>query len=444
MKLKILGHSSVFIEFCGKNILVDPCLEDDFIGIFRRFPDLGELDFQLPNPDILFITHHHWDVVCIRSLSKLDKKVRVLIPENQQLVKILDQLKFENVQILSPWQKIEIESGYLLAIPSEVSFGELGFLLHDKYSTFLNLADNRINESIINKINTSCPKIDLTFAPYQSYDEMAILKKENSKISSNFIKEQALLVSKLNSKVILPFKDGLYYPNIDYLNKKAFLYSPYYFIDLLKEQNYKIQSEILIPLDEITISNDGVDIKRDDYFTKNDLLNLYEVYRVFDSSVSFEKEEKKRIYSKLDLSMVEDYLLEDFYRHLSPKIKKQCRLECVIFTIDIIDSDFVYEIDFVTKKECFISSKKMNKTCVFSICYLDLIDLIEREQLLSILIQTDRVQLLGSNEQMKYRALDIMFDGGFNDAINLFAYIENILKKSMISYFTDEQKRLEC
>ncbi|MCJ8346895.1 MBL fold metallo-hydrolase, partial [bacterium] len=153
MEIKLLGHSSLYIEFCQQKIWVDPCLQDDYLGIFRRFPDMGEFDFQLPDPDYVFLTHHHWDVICIRTLLLVNKDVKVLIPQNEQLIQILKLLGFINIQIMEPWQEQKIADGRLITIPSEVSFGELGFLLKDDHSSFLNLADNRLTGSTIDRIN---------------------------------------------------------------------------------------------------------------------------------------------------------------------------------------------------------------------------------------------------------------------------------------------------
>ena len=188
---------------------------------FRRFPDLGDLDYHLPNPDMIILTHHHWDVVCIKTLLSFPSDLRIVIPNNSQLITVLRELEFSNVEVLEPWQTLELSGGQLMTIPSEVSFGEFGFVLSNGDSVFLNLADCRITDSIVEGVNQRFAHVDLCFAPFQSYDEMAVLKRENSRLSHEFLLEQASLISKIHSKVILPFKDGIYYPSSDLLNKKV-------------------------------------------------------------------------------------------------------------------------------------------------------------------------------------------------------------------------------
>lgn len=434
MQIKVLGHSSLYIEFRGCKILVDPCLQTELMGIFRRFPDIGEIDFQLPSPDMIILTHHHWDVVCIKTLMNLDKNIRVLIPNNQQLILILRQLEFRNVEVLSDWQEIDVSNGSLTVVPSDVSFGEMGFVLSDRESTFLNLSDCKINMHIVNQIKAKFSHIDLCLAPFQSYDEMAVLMRRDSKLSHRFLIEQVQFISQLSPKVVLPFKDGLYYPFSDLLNKKSFLYSPFQFIDVLKEYNSKIQSELLIGLDEVTLLDGKVNIDRENHFTTEELGDLFNEYRLFNEEQKYVQFECEREYRLIDLENIQGFLLEDFYRHLSPRMKKQCRLEGVVFSIDIVNCLVGYEIDFSTAEVKLKSSNELSTMCTFAIQLEDLEDLVYGRQLLSILMQTDRICVTGINDQMSYRALDIMFGAGFGDRLRLNSYIEHLHSNAIITY----------
>ncbi|MCO4784086.1 MAG: MBL fold metallo-hydrolase [Candidatus Cloacimonetes bacterium] len=434
MQIKVLGHSSLYIEFLDQKILVDPCLQSEIMGVYRRFPDLGDLDFQLPTADIIILTHHHWDVVCIETLLSFKKDIKILIPNNSQLISILKQLEFVNVEVLEPWQSINFIGGQLMSVPSHVSFGEMGFVLSTDTSTFLNLADCKVTNEIVQGINLRFETVDLCFAPFQSYDEMAVLKRENSKLSHQYLIEQATLISKIKSQVVLPFKDGIYYPNSDIMNKKSFLYSPFQFIKLMREINPNIQSDILISLDEITLLDSKVNIKRQDRFSSDELMALFNEYRFYDHNQNFGSGFQERVHSVEALIDVRKFLLEDFYRYLNAKMKKQCRLESVIFSIDIENCTTGFEVDFSTSHVELKPITDLSSVCVFNILLEDLIDLIHGRQLLSILMQTDRVSVKGLSDQMKYRALDIMFAAGFADSYKLDSYLSYIQENPIISY----------
>ena len=58
-------------------------------------PDPGPLDFKIPHPDIIILSHHHWDHVHIPTLYAFNKETTpIYIPENEQLQMILDILGF--------------------------------------------------------------------------------------------------------------------------------------------------------------------------------------------------------------------------------------------------------------------------------------------------------------------------------------------------------------
>lgn len=65
LTVDLLGHASLFFEFGGKIVHVDPC------GQFGKYD-------KLPKADIILITHHHadhFDVSAIKSISKKNTKI---------------------------------------------------------------------------------------------------------------------------------------------------------------------------------------------------------------------------------------------------------------------------------------------------------------------------------------------------------------------------------
>ena len=85
---------------------MDPWLSNEILGVCRRFPDPGSLKFEIPHPDYLILSHHHWDHVHIPTLQALDKKTPVFIPDNDQLKRILNLLNLVMEDVLTMPQKI--------------------------------------------------------------------------------------------------------------------------------------------------------------------------------------------------------------------------------------------------------------------------------------------------------------------------------------------------
>jgi L-ascorbate metabolism protein UlaG (beta-lactamase superfamily) len=77
------GHSSYFIQLDGKRILVDPVLSGSASPVPYSMNAFNGTDIyttdDLPEIDILFITHDHWDHLDHETITKLTPKIRKVI-----------------------------------------------------------------------------------------------------------------------------------------------------------------------------------------------------------------------------------------------------------------------------------------------------------------------------------------------------------------------------
>ena len=76
MRITLLGHASVLVELDGTTCLVDPVLDDPFeegtvVSCPRRAVDVD----QLPQVDILVVSHRHPDHFDVASLDLVARDV---------------------------------------------------------------------------------------------------------------------------------------------------------------------------------------------------------------------------------------------------------------------------------------------------------------------------------------------------------------------------------
>lgn len=79
MKIAWLGHSSSLVQMGDKNILIDPVLTEraspvGFIGP-KRFSEIALTCDNVPEIDVLFISHDHYDHLDYQTIRRIDSKV---------------------------------------------------------------------------------------------------------------------------------------------------------------------------------------------------------------------------------------------------------------------------------------------------------------------------------------------------------------------------------
>ena len=106
-----IGHATVLIQIAGMNILTDPVWSHraspfSWAGP-RRFTDPGVKIEDLPEIDIILLSHNHYDHMDISTLRQLKAKDNPLIYTGLGNVRYLQDRKIENVIEMDWWQEIE-------------------------------------------------------------------------------------------------------------------------------------------------------------------------------------------------------------------------------------------------------------------------------------------------------------------------------------------------
>lgn len=131
------GHSSMLIQMHGMNILVDPVFSRrispvSFAGP-KRFADAPVTVGELPDIDILIISHDHYDHLDYQVIKEIDKKVeRYIVPlgvENHLERWSVDKDKIHN---MAWWEEVTVRGLTIGCTPSR-HFSGRG--LDDRFAT---------------------------------------------------------------------------------------------------------------------------------------------------------------------------------------------------------------------------------------------------------------------------------------------------------------------
>ncbi|MGF1678592.1 MAG: MBL fold metallo-hydrolase [Candidatus Methylacidiphilales bacterium] len=96
-----IGHASFLIQTHEHNILVDPNWAR-WLMVIRRIRQAGLEIHELPNIDLVLITHAHFDHLNRRSLRLVAQRQPILVPEG--VGSLVHRLGFESVHEMSWWE----------------------------------------------------------------------------------------------------------------------------------------------------------------------------------------------------------------------------------------------------------------------------------------------------------------------------------------------------
>lgn len=119
-----LGHSSLFMQMHGKNILVDPVFSERISPVTwigpKKFSNPSITIAELPEIDILILTHDHYDHMDYRALKKLAPKVnKYVVPLGVECHLRKWKFDMEKISNMAWWEEIESDGIMIAATPAQ-------------------------------------------------------------------------------------------------------------------------------------------------------------------------------------------------------------------------------------------------------------------------------------------------------------------------------------
>ncbi len=112
--MTFLGHSTIFFDMDGTQLLTDPLLHGWVGPLRRRRPP--------PDPalvkaiDAVLISHLHLDHLDFRSLDLLGREKRILVPEGSE--RLMEKHGFHNIKALAPGESERVGTLNVTAVPA--------------------------------------------------------------------------------------------------------------------------------------------------------------------------------------------------------------------------------------------------------------------------------------------------------------------------------------
>ena len=124
LKLTWFGHSSSLIQLGSSNVLIDPVLEGraspvSFVGP-KRFAECPVTVEELPEINVLFISHDHYDHLEYSTIKKIHPKVkRFIVPLGIDRILTGWGVPAEKITALNWWEEITLDGVSYALTPSQ-------------------------------------------------------------------------------------------------------------------------------------------------------------------------------------------------------------------------------------------------------------------------------------------------------------------------------------
>jgi len=205
-----LGHATFYIQLDGVKILTDPVFGD--VPLTPRLAEFP-IDAKLLEPDIILISHGHYDHLDIKSLEVLDiynKGTQIVMPLN-----LSSYLKSgANVVELDWYDSYEVTDITIEALPAShwhrrgvFDFNSAlwcSFIIKSKSKTLFFAGDTAMNKHF-EEIKQKCTPIDIALLPIGAYEPQEVMK------DNHMNPQEALEAAKiLGAKEMIPYHYGTF------------------------------------------------------------------------------------------------------------------------------------------------------------------------------------------------------------------------------------------
>jgi L-ascorbate metabolism protein UlaG (beta-lactamase superfamily) len=245
-----LGHASILIETSGARILTDPILRDRITFLQRTNPAVDAALYR--DPDIVLISHLHYDHLDIRSLRMIPGQYRLVIPRGA--APVLEKQGFSGFQEISIGEQlsiagVNIQATYADHSPSRHPLGpaadSLGYLIRGDMRVYYP-GDTRLFPEMAAFAGEN---LDLALLPVWGWGPHRGRMHMGPK-------EAAQALKLLQPRLAVPIHWGTFIPWGLHRLKPAFCYyPPIEFAGFAKRIAPNVEVRILLPGERLTISD---------------------------------------------------------------------------------------------------------------------------------------------------------------------------------------------
>ena len=177
---KIHSHACIEVKTNKSNLLVDPWLIGScYWRSWWNYPPLKTIDFESINPDVIYITHVHWDHWHGTTLKKfLSKNVLIVTHDepNKRSYKDLVDFGFKNIKVLKHGEPFEFGDIKITPYQFGLFLNDSALVIESPNLKILNANDCKIAGQSLEQIKKNHGSFDFALRSHSSANDRVCYK----------------------------------------------------------------------------------------------------------------------------------------------------------------------------------------------------------------------------------------------------------------------------
>tara|TARA_B110000003_G_scaffold226868_1_gene227958 strand:- start:934 stop:2355 length:1422 start_codon:yes stop_codon:yes gene_type:complete len=304
---KIHSHACLELNTNSSKLLVDPWLVGScYWRSWWNYPPLKPVDFESLNPDVIYITHVHWDHWHGPTLKKfLSKDVLVVTHDepNKRSYDDLVEFGFKKIKILKHGESFSFGDIKITPYQFGLFLNDSALVIESPNLKILNANDCKIAGQSLEQIKKNHGDFDFALRSHSSANDRICYKINGSdKVfddPNHYSRAFKLFMDNVKPKYAVPFASNHCHLHKDVYSFNDIINDPYTLSKHLEKQGGLSYSKLKIMLsgDSWSLDN-GFNINSENkkFFShKNDFLNSYSIENKNKLEEYYKKESKQKL-----------------------------------------------------------------------------------------------------------------------------------------------------
>lgn len=304
---KIHSHACLEVITDNSKLLVDPWLVGScYWRSWWNYPPLKPIDFELLNPDVIYITHVHWDHWHGPTLKKfLSKDVLVVTHDepNKRSYQDLVKFGFKKIKILKHGESFSFGDIKITPYQFGLFLNDSALVIESPNLKILNANDCKIAGQSLEQIKRKHGVFDFALRSHSSANDRVCYKIKGSDTvfddPDHYSRSFKLFMDNVKPKYAVPFASNHCHLHKDVYSFNEIINDPFILSKHLEKQGGLSDSKLKIMLSGDSWStNNGfnINVENEKFFIqKNDFLNRYSIENKNKLELYYKKESKQRL-----------------------------------------------------------------------------------------------------------------------------------------------------